>query len=228
MTSDPCDTCHDEVCRGCISINEVDLSDLEENGFAEMTDEDIRDTCYLCLHDGTEFCDTCSLNNGQRAMNQEQSTEGGVNMHVMLIAIAADQPDCDLDEMCNHDIDWYTWEGDRTYHSDSARGWREELEPYITKSMELSALDKQFLEGNEGHGLDAAPLLVNVNLKAFLTEQKPYFTVIRGCIHQREGWCLAHKDFEENPDYAKDVLAEVEYLATNEENLRVWVYDVHM
>jgi hypothetical protein len=74
---------------------------------------------------------------------------------------------------------------------------------------------------------------VNVNLVDFLTGQKPYFTVIRGCVHQREGWCLAHKDFEENPDYvsdvlAEDVLAEIEYLATNEENLRVWVYDVHM
>jgi hypothetical protein len=66
-------------------------------------------------------------------------------MHVMLIAIAAEQPDCDLDEMCNHDIDWYTWEGDRTYYSDSDRGWREDLAPYITKPMELSALDKQFL-----------------------------------------------------------------------------------
>ena len=77
MTSDPCKTCHDEVCRGCISIDEVDLSDLEEHGFAEMTDEDLRDTCYLCLHDGTEFRDTCSLNCDQRTMTREQSSEGG-------------------------------------------------------------------------------------------------------------------------------------------------------
>jgi hypothetical protein len=72
MTSDPCKTCHDEVCRGCISIDEVDLSDLEENGFAEMTDEFIRDTSYLCLHDGTEFCDTCSLNNEQKTINRQK------------------------------------------------------------------------------------------------------------------------------------------------------------
>jgi hypothetical protein len=72
MTSDLCKTCHDEVCRGCISIDEVDLSDLEENGFAEMTDEDIRDTCYLRLHDGTEFRDTCSLNNEQRTINRQK------------------------------------------------------------------------------------------------------------------------------------------------------------
>ena len=69
MTSDPCKTCRDEVWRGSVSIDEVDLLDVEQNGFAEMTDEDIRDTCYLCLHDGTGFCDTCSLNNEHKTIN---------------------------------------------------------------------------------------------------------------------------------------------------------------